>query len=53
MRRFFEDYKKLENKEVIVENFLGREAAFEIVQRSIDLYNETFRKAEEPVSATK
>ena len=53
MRRFFEDYKKLENKEVIVENFLGREAACEIVQRSIELYNETFRKAEVPVSATK
>lgn len=53
MRRFFEDYKKLENKEVIVENFLGREAAYEIVQRSIELYNETFRKAEAPVSSEK
>ncbi|WP_026463433.1 inorganic diphosphatase [Adhaeribacter aquaticus] len=46
IRRFFEDYKKLENKEVIVENFLGREEAYEIVRRSIELYNETFRKAE-------
>ena len=53
MRRFFEDYKKLENKEVIVENFLGREAAYEIVQRSIELYNETFRKEEVNVSAGK
>ncbi|WP_092101208.1 MULTISPECIES: inorganic diphosphatase [Pontibacter] len=42
MRRFFEDYKKLENKEVIVEQFLGREHAYRIIQESIDLYNTTF-----------
>jgi inorganic pyrophosphatase len=53
MRRFFEDYKKLENKEVIVENFLGREAAYEIVQRSIDLYKETFPKQEAAINAEK
>ncbi|WP_211233411.1 inorganic diphosphatase [Pontibacter actiniarum] len=42
MRRFFEDYKKLENKEVIVEQFLGREHAYKIIQESIELYNTTF-----------
>ncbi|MCC9135865.1 inorganic diphosphatase [Pontibacter silvestris] len=42
MRRFFEDYKKLENKEVIVEQFLGREHAYKIIQDSVDLYNTTF-----------
>lgn len=42
MRRFFEDYKKLEQKEVIVEQFLGREHAYKIIQDSIDLYNTTF-----------
>jgi len=42
MRRFFEDYKKLENKEVIVEQFLGREHAYRIIQESIELYNNTF-----------
>ncbi|GAB3824108.1 inorganic diphosphatase [Pontibacter rugosus] len=42
MRRFFEDYKKLENKEVIVEQFLGREHAYKIIQDSIELYNATF-----------
>ncbi len=44
IRRFFEDYKKLENKEVIVENFLGREEAYDIIKRSIELYNTTFLK---------
>lgn len=42
MRRFFEDYKKLEHKEVIVEQFLGREDAYRIIEDSIRLYNETF-----------
>ena len=46
MRRFFEDYKKLENKEVVVENFLGREEAYEIIGRSIELYNATFAKGD-------
>jgi inorganic pyrophosphatase len=43
IQRFFEDYKKLENKEVIVENFLGREDAYKIIKQSIELYNTTFR----------
>ena len=42
MLRFFEDYKKLENKEVIVEQFLGREDAWKIIHESIALYNTTF-----------
>ena len=32
VHRFFSDYKKLENKEVRVENFCGREEAEKIVQ---------------------
>ena len=43
IRRFFEDYKKLENKEVVVEQFLGREQAYDIINKSIELYNNTFR----------
>lgn len=42
MRRFFEDYKALENKQVTVERFMGREDAYRIIEDSIKLYNDTF-----------
>ena len=38
LQRFFEDYKKLENKNVSVKNFLGKKEAFKIIIESIDLY---------------
>ncbi len=42
IQRFFEDYTKLENKEVIIEHFLGKEEAYKIIQESIVLYQKTF-----------
>ena len=39
LRRFFEDYKLLENKEVKIEQFLGVKEAKEIIQNSFDLYD--------------
>jgi inorganic pyrophosphatase len=42
IRRFFEDYKKLENKEVVVENFMNRQEAYRIINESIRLYQKTF-----------
>ena len=42
VRSFFEDYKKLEQKTVKVEDFGGKEMATKILQDSFDLYNETF-----------
>ena len=39
IHRFFSDYKKLENKEVLVDKFEDREKAFQIVKEAIQLYN--------------
>jgi inorganic pyrophosphatase len=38
LRRFFEDYKKLEHKQVIVEQFLGRDDAYRIISEAVELY---------------
>jgi inorganic pyrophosphatase len=40
LRRFFEDYKKLEDKEVLVQEFLGPEEAQAVVRESIQRYAE-------------
>ncbi|WP_295123278.1 inorganic diphosphatase [uncultured Chitinophaga sp.] len=44
MRHFFEEYKKLENKTVKVEEFQNKAVAERIIQESIELYNTTFKK---------
>lgn len=44
LRSFFEDYKKLENKEVIVEDFQGKETAYEVIKQSIVDYNNLIKK---------
>lgn len=38
LRRFFQDYKALEKKSVIVEELEGAEAAKKVLQESVDLY---------------
>ncbi len=40
--RFFEDYKKLENKEVKVSGIRSKEEALKIIQESIDLYQKKY-----------
>jgi inorganic pyrophosphatase len=40
LQRFFEDYKKLEHKNVTVEHFGTREEAYKIIMDSINLYQE-------------
>lgn len=40
LRRFFEDYKKLEDKEVLVREFLGPEHAHEVIRDCMARYQE-------------
>lgn len=42
LRHFFEEYKRLENKTVVVEEFQDKTVALKIIQNAIDLYKETF-----------
>lgn len=42
MRRFFEDYKKLESKEVVVEDVQHKDRACEILMESLLLYRKLF-----------
>jgi Inorganic pyrophosphatase len=42
MRHFFEEYKTLENKSVVVEDFGDKVTALQIIQEAIDLYKKNF-----------
>uniref|UniRef100_A0A7R9V701 inorganic diphosphatase n=1 Tax=Chlamydomonas euryale TaxID=1486919 RepID=A0A7R9V701_9CHLO len=42
IKRFFEDYKKNENKEVRVDDFLGAEEARKCVIEALNLYQDTY-----------
>ena len=44
LRNFFEDYKKLENKTVIVEDFQDAEVAKKIISKSFEDYEELMKK---------
>ncbi len=44
LQNFFEDYKKLENKVVIVEDFQNAEVAKQIVTKAIEDYKIAFKK---------
>ncbi len=43
IRRFFQDYKTLENKQVVVEDFMGPEDAVRILEEALDLYRKLRR----------
>ena len=43
VRRFFEDYKVLENKQVVVEDLLGPEAALGIIVDALQMYKQLRR----------
>jgi len=42
LKRFFEDYKKLEHKHVVVQKFFGKAEAFKVINNSILRYKKEF-----------
>ena len=51
VRRFFEDYKVLEQKQVVVEELLGPQDAIRIIHEALDLYRR-LRRGELSLSPT-
>jgi inorganic pyrophosphatase len=43
VKRFFQDYKQLENKEVVVEDFMGPADAIRIIEEALDMYRKLRR----------
>lgn len=42
LKQFFQEYKKLENKTVIVEDFQNKQTALSIINEAIDFYKQNF-----------
>jgi inorganic pyrophosphatase len=42
LKNYFEQYKVLENRKVEINDFQDKEAAFKIIEESIDFYKQTF-----------
>ena len=43
LRNFFEQYKVLENKKVVIDNFQDNVTAFRVIEEAIGLYKEAFK----------
>ena len=43
VQRFFQDYKTLENKEVVVDDFLGKDEALRVLEESLSMYRKLRR----------
>jgi inorganic pyrophosphatase len=44
LKHFFENYKSLENKKVVVDEFQSKEKATQVIEESIQFYKKEFRK---------
>ncbi|HXH17744.1 MAG TPA: inorganic diphosphatase [Chitinophagales bacterium] len=42
IKRFFQDYKILENRKIEVEEFFGKEKAYEVIRKNIENYSKYF-----------
>jgi inorganic pyrophosphatase len=49
VRRFFEDYKTLEHKQVVIEDLLGPDDAFRIIREALEMYRDLRRKQRDHV----
>lgn len=47
LRNYFEQYKVLEDKVVLIDNFQDKETAYSVIQSAIDLYKERFSENHE------
>jgi len=45
LRNFFEQYKALENKKVVIDNFQDTETAYKVIQDAVDFYKQTYPTA--------
>lgn len=43
VKRFFEDYKVLEEKNVVVEDFFGKQEALQAIATAMDMYQKEFK----------
>ncbi|HEV7225239.1 MAG TPA: inorganic diphosphatase [Pirellulales bacterium] len=43
VKRFFQDYKQLENKEVVIDDFVGPADAIRIIEEALDMYRKLRR----------
>ena len=44
LKHFFENYKTIENKKVVVDEFQPKKRAMEVINHCIDLYKKSFKK---------
>jgi inorganic pyrophosphatase len=44
LKNFFEEYKKLEKKTVLVQDFQDKSIAIQIIQKAIEEYQRVFKK---------
>src|SRR5690606_2333537 len=48
LRNYFEQYKVLENKKVMIDDFQDKNAAYKIINDAVSYYKESFPKNNEP-----